>query len=61
MGLGLRQRRPIEVTRDEDFINLYHVFTRMQEGDESLRDLILVRKKIAESRWWVVVMQAPPK
>lgn len=49
MTLALQDRRPIEVTREEDFINLYHVFTRMQEADESLHELILVRKKIGES------------
>lgn len=53
MTLALRERRPIEVYRDAEYINLYHVFCRMQKTDETLKGLTLVRKKVGESKWWV--------
>lgn len=46
---------PIEVNSGNDYINLYHVFQRMQERNKALRPLVLVRKQIDASRWWLFV------
>jgi len=44
---------PIEVHAESAYVNLYHVFDRMQRDDESLRDRTLTRKKVDEARWWI--------
>jgi len=47
---------PVEVTAGNDYINLYHVFERMQEREKKrLRGLVLVRKQIDNSRWHLFV------
>lgn len=46
---------PIEVFSGNDYINLYHVFERMQERDPKVRKLVLVRKQVDASRWLVFV------
>ena len=49
---------PIEVRSDNDYINLYHVFGRMQESEKSLRGRALVRRQIGPSRWLIFVGKA---
>lgn len=46
---------PVEVRSGNDYINLYHVFERMVAGDRKLAKLKLVRKQVAQSRWYIFV------
>lgn len=52
---------PIEVPTGNAYINLYHVFERMQKKDRKLRALRLVRRQIDQSRWWIFVVGADSK
>ncbi|PTX91337.1 hypothetical protein [Opitutus sp. ER46] len=47
---------PVEVGSGNDYINLYHVFERMVEGDRRLGKLKLIRKQIGHSRWLIFVV-----
>ncbi|HVU35282.1 MAG TPA: hypothetical protein VHE61_17735 [Opitutaceae bacterium] len=47
---------PIEVLSGNDYINLYHVFERMVQGDRRLSKLRLIRKQIGQSRWQIFVV-----
>lgn len=47
---------PVEVASGNDYINLYHVFERMVEGDRRLSKLRLIRKQIGHSRWLIFVV-----
>lgn len=49
---------PVEVTSGNDYINLYHVFERLQSSDKKLAKLTLVRRQIGSSRWLLFVV--PP-
>jgi hypothetical protein len=48
---------PVEVGSGNDYINLYHVFERMVEGDKRLGKLRLIRKQIGHSRWLIFVVE----
>ena len=47
---------PVEVGSGNDYINLYHVFERMVEGDRKLSKLRLIRKQVGHSRWVIFVV-----
>jgi hypothetical protein len=47
---------PVEVTSGNDYINLYHVFERMQARNPALQKLSLIRKQVGHSRWILFVL-----
>jgi hypothetical protein len=47
---------PIEVHSGNDYINLYHVFERMQATSRSLAKLNLIRKQVGASKWLLFVL-----
>ncbi len=47
---------PVEVRSGNDYINLYHVFERMVDGDRKLAKLNLIRKQVGQSRWMIFVV-----
>ena len=49
---------PIEVRSGNDYINLYHVFERLQLKDKALAKLAMVRRQIGSSRWLVGILPA---
>lgn len=52
---SIKTGQPIEVDSGNDYINLYHVFERMQEREKKLRGLVLVRKQIGSAKWRLFV------
>lgn len=49
---------PIEVRVGTDYVNLYHVFERLQLRDKALAKLRMVRRQVGSSRWLVTIVPA---
>ncbi len=47
---------PVEVRSGNAYINLYHVFERLQKADKAVAKLGLVRRQIGPARWLVFVV-----
>lgn len=50
--------RRIDVLSGNDYINLYHVFERLQASDKDVAEHTLIRRRIGPSRWALFVV--PP-
>jgi len=55
---AITERVPVMITSQNDYINLYHVFTRMVKTLGSKDKLKLSRQMISESKWIVSVVDA---
>jgi len=55
LAKSMKTGQPVEVDSGNDYINLYHVFERMQQRDKKLRGYVLVRKQIGDSKWRLFV------
>lgn len=49
---------PVEVFSINDYINLYHVFRRLQASDKRVDKFVLVRRKVGESHWTLFVTES---
>lgn len=49
------QGHPVLVGSGNDYINLYHVFDRLKEGDKSLSKKFLMRQQVGPSKWILTV------
>ncbi len=52
---------PVEVTSQNDYINLYHVFSRMQAASSRVGKLTLVRRQVGPSKWLLFVVSDTKK
>jgi hypothetical protein len=53
---AITETRMVIVLSENDYMNLYHVFERMQNADLKLKGIKLARRKVGPSKWllWTV-------